>query len=321
MTLAPFTESIAPRSLAQRLARRMDIEAQNTRTGCWGRKSKFATWCECKLTKPLLKIGLQAAGLYAQGVSNAMHPVVRNIRVQCAGLPAAFDGFKILQLSDLHIDGMDGLTGILADILAGLNADLCVLTGDYRFQVHGPHELVYTRMRSILSSLQPRYGIFGILGNHDAAEMAFRLEELGVRMLINEAAEVCAADESMWVIGVDDPYDYRCHDLEGAMDSVPAEGFKILLAHTPEIYAESSDSGIHLYLCGHTHGGQIRLPGIGHLIQNAQCPRSYAHGHWMHNDMHGYTSAGVGCSMLPIRFNCPPEISLIELACERERPA
>jgi uncharacterized protein len=83
------------------------------------------------------------------------------------------------------------------------------------------------------------------------------------------------------------------------------------------MYRESSDNAIHLYLCGHTHGGQIRLPGIGHLRQNAQCPRSYAQGHWKHNDMHGYTSAGVGCSMLPVRFNCPPEIVLIELACER----
>jgi predicted MPP superfamily phosphohydrolase len=317
MTLAPLTELIVPRSLSQRLARRMAIEAENARAGRWGHKGPLSAWCERSLIKPLLKYGLKAAGLYSRGVGNALRPVVRNIRLTLADLPAAFDGFTILQLSDLHIDGVDGLTEILTEMLGDVRADICVLTGDYRFEVDGPHELAYTRMRTILSSVRSRYGTFGILGNHDPSEMAFLFEELGVRMLVNDAAEIERADASLWLMGVDDPYDYRCDDLESALASVPGDGFKILLAHTPEMYVEASNNAIQLYLCGHTHGGQIRLPGIGHLRQNAECPRSYAQGHWKYNDMHGYTSAGVGCSMLPVRFNCPPEIVLIELACER----
>jgi len=83
------------------------------------------------------------------------------------------------------------------------------------------------------------------------------------------------------------------------------------------MYNEAAAAGIHLYLCGHTHGGQIRLPWLGAPMQNAACPRRYAHGCWRHGEMQGYTSAGAGCSMLPVRYNCPPEITLIELA----RPA
>jgi predicted MPP superfamily phosphohydrolase len=316
MTLAPFAEPVASRSLRQRLARRMALEAQNERTGRWGRKGKFSAWCERTFTKPLLKYGLELTGLYQHGVRNALKPEVRNVRLHFPNLPAAFHGFKILQLADLHIDGMDGLTGVLSDILCELDVDLCVLTGDYRFEISGPHEQVYPRMSSILASVRSKHGIFGILGNHDASEMAFRFERNGVRMLINEAAEIEKAGESIWLAGVDDPYTYRCHDLETALAGVPEDGFKILLSHTPEMYAESAARGIDLYLCGHTHAGQIRLPGIGHLVQNADCPRSYAHGHWKHDRMHGYTSAGVGCSMLPIRFNCPPEIVVFELARE-----
>jgi len=316
MTLAPFTEPVASRSLHQQLARRMDIEAHKRRTGHWGRKSRLATWCDHNLVIPILKYGLKATGLYAKGVSNALRPEVRNVRLQFAGLPPAFEGFKILQLADLHIDGVDGLAEVLAEMLSELKADVCVLTGDYRYEIHGPHPSVYPRMRTILSSVHSTHGTFGILGNHDESEMAFRFEEAGVRMLINESARIEKANESIWLIGVDDPYDYRCQDLESALRGVPSDGFKILLSHTPEMYRESSESGIDLYLCGHTHAGQIRLPGIGHLVQHVECPRSYAYGHWKHNQMQGYTSAGVGSSTLPVRFNCPPEIVLVELARE-----
>jgi uncharacterized protein len=71
---------------------------------------------------------------------------------------------------------------------------------------------------------------------------------------------------------------------------------------------------VHLYLCGHVHAGQIRLPLIGAILTNADCPRSYTQGDWQHHSMRGYTGAGVGCSFLPVRFNCPPEITVIELA-------
>jgi len=104
------------------------------------------------------------------------------------------------------------------------------------------------------------------------------------------------------VIGVDDPHFYGCDDLEEALEAVPEDDFKVLLAHTPEIFEKAARSGIHLYLCGHTHAGQIRLPIIGEVLQNTDCPRAYAQGEWRHDRMLGHTSAGVGCSVVPVRY-------------------
>lgn len=268
---------------------------------------------ERTLLRPFLKLGLKAAGLYGRGVRNALSPIVRHLRIAFADLPPALDGFQILQVSDLHIDGCDGLAEVLSPVLSRLEPDVCVMTGDYRFEDEGPSEDIYPRMKEIVSSISAKHGIFGILGNHDASGIAFALEEMGVRMLINEAAEIGNENASAWLIGIDDPFDYQCDDLPAALEPVPRNAFKILLAHTPELYADASRRRIHLYLCGHTHGGQIRFPLVGSLRHNANCPKAYSHGQWAHEGMQGLTSAGVGCSTLPIRFNCPPELLLIEL--------
>jgi predicted MPP superfamily phosphohydrolase len=229
-------------------------------------------------------------------------------------LPANFDGFRILHLTDLHIDGLDGLAEIVAERIAGLHADLCVMTGDYRYELVGPCDAVYPRMQTILSRVQAHHGVAAVLGNHDESEIAEELEKLGVRMLINEAIEIRRGGDCLWVVGVDDPHCYGFDDLDGALESVPANAFKILLAHSPEIFEEAAAAEVDLCLCGHIHAGQIRLPLLGGILTNADCPRSYAHGEWNHRGLRGYTSAGVGCSLLPVRYNCPPEIALIELA-------
>ena len=188
-----------------------------------------------------------------------------------------------------------------------------MFTGDYRFDVKGSCAGVYAPMRDVISSISSRHGIVGVLGNHDVAEIAFGLEELGVRMLVNEALEIRRRNESLWLAGIDDPFDYRCDDLKAALANVPHQGFKILLAHTPDLFEPAAKAGVALYLCGHTHAGQIRLPGIGSLKHNSKSPREYSFGHWEYGQMQGYTTAGVGCSALRVRYNCPPEAVLIEL--------
>jgi predicted MPP superfamily phosphohydrolase len=211
------------------------------------------------------------------------------------------------------VDGIPSLPGALAPVLSKLDPDVCLITGDYRFEDHGPCDTVYGLMREIVESTPSRDGIFAILGNHDIAEMAFGLEEIGIRMLVNEAVEIRRGDESIWIAGLDDPFDYRCADLEGTFALVPDGAFKVLMVHTPELYREAAAANTALYLCGHTHAGQIQLPALGCVRHNCPCPKELAHGHWRHGTMHGYTSAGVGCSALPVRYNCPPEIILIEL--------
>ena len=297
------------REIESRLSRRRCIEAQYQKTG--GRAESGLS--RDRILGWVLKTGLQTAGLYQQGIANALRPVVRHLRLEFANLPPGLDGFRILHLSDFHIDGVDGLAEIVADQLASLSVDLCVLTGDYRFEVRGSCDAVYPRMRHILSAISSRHGIVGILGNHDCADIAIELEKMNVRMLINESVQVGGPAGALQVIGVDDPND-GYDDLAAAAEGVPPGEFKLLLAHSPEMIPEATGAGIDLYLTGHTHAGQIRLPWIGPISTNAKCRRAHTQGHWLADRMQGYTTAGVGCSLLPIRFGCPPEIVVLELA-------
>jgi uncharacterized protein len=301
------------RDLESRLSRRRTIEAAIHGHKCNdAHRNSFISWDD--IAEPVLNTFLKATGLYSRGVRNALRPIVRHVRLEFEDLPPNFDGFRILHLADLHIDALDGLAEVVADLIAPLDVDLCVMTGDYRFKAQGPCDRVYPGMRTILSSIRTEESVLGILGNHDESEIAIELENLGVRMLINETAEISRGDESLYVIGVDDPHRYGCDDLEEALEGVPEDGFKVLLAHTPEIFEQAARSGVHLYMCGHTHAGQIRLPVIGEILQNADCPRAYAQGEWRHDGLLGHTSAGVGSSLVPVRYNCPPEIPVIELA-------
>jgi uncharacterized protein len=273
------------------------------------REDKHRTLCA------LLRVALRLTGLRQRGERNALNPVIRDIRLTYANLPEDFCGFKLLHLTDLHADGVIGLADAVSERLSGLQVDLCVLTGDYRFGMHGPCHDIYPPMERIVKSINARLGVVGVLGNHDVSEEIPALERLGVRMLMNEALEVRRGRDSAWVIGVDDPHYYGCDDLPAALSDVPAEAFKILLVHTPEIITEAEASGVDLYLCGHTHGGQVCLPGIGPIVTNANCPRAYARGVWTYKKLQGYTSPGVGTSGIPVRFFCPPEIGLVELRC------
>ena len=292
---------LAPRRAAERLHHKGRMEH--------GRGDFMAR--HRNLVRPLVQGALLATGLYGRGLANALRPVVRHVRFEFPNLPAEANGLRLLHLSDLHIDGQEGLAAAVARIVSGLPVDLCVMTGDYRFDVEGPCDRVYAGMRTILRAVRARLGVLAILGNHDEANMAQELAEMGARMLINEAVKIAGG---FWVIGVDDAHYYGCDDLSTPLAAVPGGAFKLLLAHTPELYAEAAEAAIDLYLCGHTHAGQVRLPHWGPLTINATCPKAYTQGRWRHGGTAGYTSAGVGCSLLPVRYNCPPEIAVIELA-------
>ncbi|HEX4770231.1 MAG TPA: metallophosphoesterase [Bryobacteraceae bacterium] len=251
--------------------------------------------------------------MYNRGRRNAVAVVRRELEFSFQNLPKAFDGFTILHISDLHIDKVDGLAESVAAVLSPIQPDLCVLTGDYRYEIRGSCAEVYPRMRTVLANIRSRLGTYAILGNHDAAEIAYWLAAQNVNVLVNNAAAIERDGARLWILGTDDPFDYRCDDLPAAMSGVPADEFKILLTHTPGLYRQAADAGIHLYLCGHTHAGQIRLPYIGAIKKNGAFPKQFAQGKWQYRDMLAYTSWGAGCSTVPVRFNCPPEVTLIRL--------
>jgi predicted MPP superfamily phosphohydrolase len=155
--------------------------------------------------------------------------------------------------------------------------------------------------------------VYGVLGNHDTILMMPALEAMGIRMLLNEAVALARGGDTIYLAGIDDSHYYRADNLEKAWAAIPPDTLSILLSHSPEIYRHAAHSGFNIMLCGHTHGGQICLPGGRPLLYNARCPRRFCAGPWAYHHLLGYTSVGAGVSIVDMRLNCPPEITLHHL--------
>ncbi len=259
----------------------------------------------------LLKSGLQITGLYRRGLRNVLDIQIVENNFFVADLPKAFAGYTILQISDLHIDITPGLAEAVVERVQGLDYDLCVVTGDYRWRTSGSDELALAEMQKIVPHLQqPAYAI---LGNHDFLEFVPPVEAMGLPFLLNETVVLQRGGEQIYLSGVDDPHFYETDNLQKAGDIIPPDAVSILLAHSPEIYRQAAAAGYDVLLCGHTHAGQICLPGRVPLLNNANCPREMVHGPWRFYHTQGYTSAGTGSSGVPVRFFCPPEVTLHRL--------
>jgi hypothetical protein len=193
----------------------------------------------------------------------------------------------------------------------GVPHDLCVLTGDFRFRTYGPWQAATQALAALRPHLGPR--VFAVLGNHDSIRMVPTMEALGIRVLMNESERIERGGEAFYVAGIDDAHFFRAHGLHKAADGIPAEACTVLLSHAPEPYLQAAHCGFDLMLCGHTHGGQICLPGGIALLTESTAPRALARGHWRHGSMQGYTSVGCGSSLLDVRFNCAPEVTLHRL--------
>lgn len=259
------------------------------------------------------RMALRLAGLYDQGVRNANSPVLHEVTFSFHTLPAAFDGFRILHLSDFHFNNRPGFTQMMCGLVRDLEADLAVFTGDYRFNPQSPCSSVYEGMTALVENLRAPCGALAVLGNNDMNDFVERFGALGIRVLVNEALEVARAGDRIWFAGVDDPHEFRCDGLRPALDEIPEGAFTVLLPHSPEPVREAAAAGVDLYLCGHTHGGQVCLPWMGPLYTNCRCARAHVAGPWRYGDLQGYTNRGLGTSTIPIRFNCPPEAALITL--------
>jgi uncharacterized protein len=251
---------------------------------------------------------LKLMGLYSRARHNADQIAIRRNLLEFESLPPAFADFTILHLSDLHADISEGAMQHLISIVGDLKYDICVLTGDYRGKTYGPFD---TSLKSILElRAQLKKPLYGVLGNHDSIYMVPALEEMGIRMLFNECVTLSRNDSQIYLAGIDDAHFYRTDDIEKAAKQIPGGAFSILLSHTPEIYRKAASAGFNLMLSGHTHGGQLCLPGGIPIKLEARLPRSMGAGAWQHGGMAGYTSVGAGTSLLPVRLNCPPEITL-----------
>jgi predicted MPP superfamily phosphohydrolase len=251
---------------------------------------------------------LKLMGLYSRARRNADQIAIRRNLLEFESLPPAFADFTILHLSDLHADISEGAMQHLVGIVGDLKYDICVLTGDYRGKTYGPFD---ASLKSIVElRAQLKEPLYGVLGNHDSIYMVPALEEMGIRMLFNESVTLSRNDSQIYLTGIDDAHFYRTDDIEKAAKQIPGGAFSILLSHTPEVYRKAASAGFDLMLSGHTHGGQLCLPGGIPIKLEARLPRSMGAGAWRYGRMAGYTSVGAGTSLLPVRLNCPPEITL-----------
>jgi predicted MPP superfamily phosphohydrolase len=247
-------------------------------------------------------------GLYQRGLRNATRVQLRHNRIASPRLPTAFHGFTVLQLSDLHVDMNREAMQQMISLVKSLQYDMCVLTGDFRGRTFGPFGDTLELMAYITRALKGP--LYGVLGNHDTIAMVPGLEEIGIQMLLNERDMIERGSDHIHLAGIDDAHFHQSDNIEQAAAGIPTGEFSILISHTPEVYKDAARAGFDVMISGHTHGGQICLPGGIPITLDSKLPRHMGAGPWRYNDLFGYTSVGAGSSVVPVRFNCPPEVTL-----------
>lgn len=299
-----------PPDLAARLGEEHARERVQREERIWRRKNRLgagAIW-ERTVIPWTVRTGLRVMGLSRRAYREFLDVrVVENI-VTLPSLPPAFDGFRLLQISDLHSDLDAALIDRVIELLGRAGFDRCVLTGDYHNQIGAPwDESVAMTLR-----LMPHLGAepLAILGNHDFLAKVPPFEAAGLRVLLNESVALERDGARLWICGVDDAHLFRTHDLRAAAAGIPDGGCRILLSHSPETWREAAGLGYALHLSGHTHGGQICLPGGFPIVRKAPVPRALLAGPWREGAMIGYTSRGTGSCSVAARLNCPPEITI-----------
>ena len=297
---------LGPLHARQRLGIERDHEAQVFGQGLTFFHLENSSWAEW-----IIRNVLKATGLYWRARQNAERILVKRNDMRFKTLPPLFEGFTILHISDLHVDMNEVAMNRLIELVGSMQYDVCVLTGGYRGRTFGPFQPALDGVARVGTRLkQP---IYAVLGNHDTIQMVPGLEAMDIRVLLNECETIVRKDQRIYLAGIDDAHFFRVDNIEKAALSIPRGEFSILLSHTPEVYRQAAHANFDLMLSGHTHGGQICLPGSIPIKLEAVLPRRMGAGPWQYNDMTGYTSVGAGSSVVPVRLNCPPEITLHRL--------
>ena len=248
---------------------------------------------------------------YALDEANSL--TVENIEINLERLPKKLENFRIVHLSDIHHSPFTTLDHITraVQIANELKPDMFVLTGDYV-----SHEAGFIApMAEIMGKLESEFGTFGCLGNHDhwtdAEAVTNALRAANIKVLINEGFRFEAKGASFWLCGVDD-YMVGKTDLPAALRGAFPDEMKLLLAHNPILVRRAARAGVDLVLSGHTHGGQVKIRDEEKRILPR---RKLKNGLHRRKDTQIYITRGIGTVVLPVRFGCPPEISLIKLKC------
>ncbi|HVG19958.1 MAG TPA: metallophosphoesterase [Blastocatellia bacterium] len=243
--------------------------------------------------------------------------VVERVTVPITGLPPQLDGLTIAQMSDIHagLFMRESQVREYAEIANSLGPDVVALTGDF---VATKSSQVEPFIKAI-STLKAKYGVYGILGNHDLFSNSDELIESGFARhgfkLLRGANEVIdIGGAKLNIIGVDYiGFNSKIRSVDDALRGIPTDGTTVLLLHSPQLFPQAAKAGIHLTLSGHTHGGQIALSFGDLILAPARLSTMFIAGLFKIGNSHLYVNRGLGTTGPPIRIGAPPEITLITL--------
>ena len=238
--------------------------------------------------------------------------VIERRTIRLTRLPRALDGLRVVQLSDIHHSPFTGREQVerAVEVANSLRPDIIALTGDYI-----SHEREYAApCAEMLGRLRARCGVYAVLGNHDHWTDAALVTDLfraeGIQMLVNEGMRFEDRGASFWLAGVDDTM-VGLEDLPLALAGAKADEMKLVLAHNPIIMRRATRASVDLVLSGHTHGGQITWRS--ERSASGRPRRRLLRGLGRRGETQIYVSRGLGTVVLPLRYGCLPEVSLLEL--------
>ena len=245
--------------------------------------------------------------------------VVREQAIQIDNWPQQLDGLRIAVLSDIHADDWfvdDKKLRTIVERTNQLQPELIVILGDY-MSSNGrvTRRVEPERFGPILKDLHAPLGVYSVLGNHDwwysGVQVRRGLEKNGIQVLENEVIHFDARGTQLWLVGLADLWTRR-QAIADTIAMVPEGAPVIALTHNPDIFPDLPQR-VPLLLAGHTHGGQVRFPLIGSVVQSSDFGERYMKGHIFENNHHLFVTTGIGTSIVPVRFGVPPEIVLLTI--------
>lgn len=277
----------------------------------------------------LLVVAAQFVGtatLYRATLIEPRRLGLSRLAVSTDHLPPGAPPIRILHIGDIHLERLGIREARLLELADEARPDLILLTGDYVNLSNNLDPQTHSEVRWLLSQLHARYGVFAVLGTPpvDLPTVMPRLfAGLPVRLLRDEAVVVTLSrDRQLTLLGLDCHHDIArdAATLDRVLAGAADTGPRVLLYHSPELMPAAAQRGIDLYLCGHTHGGQVRLPFVGPLLTASQLGRRYVMGHYQEGPTHLYVTRGIGFEGLAaprVRLFCPPEVTVVEVGSDQ----
>ena len=245
--------------------------------------------------------------------------VVREQTIQIDNWPKELDGLRVAVLSDIHVDNWfvdDKKLRTIVERTNQLQPELIVILGDYMSSNgYVTRRVEPEHFGAILKDLHAPLGVYSVLGNHDwwysGIQVRRGLEKNGIQVLENEVIHFDTRGTQLWLAGLADLWTRR-QNVADTIAMVPEGAPVIALTHNPDIFPDLPQR-VPLLIAGHTHGGQVRFPLIGSVVQSSDYGERYEMGHVFENNHHLFVTSGIGISILPVRFGVPPEIVLLTI--------